>query len=206
MTTPGNDAQASGLAPMHSADHGGKTEVVTALDRIHILYTRLGIDEVLLDYAMEAPGSNADGIDVEALLDSYAAGVAELALGNDGAIDVGLIHDAFERLTVGYNQAAAEKFGPVDPRTRRERALIKAGFRQPVYREVFKTVGHRHEGEPDRYPYWGRQFMEQYESGAITPRAEGETDQSYLARYIRACIHGFSWANFSDIRGATRFA
>jgi hypothetical protein len=166
---------------------GGPAEVVSAVDMVYIAYERLGFDEMLEAYAL---CDETGGVEtrMQAALFDYAKSVASIAT-QDGGMDIPVIREAFDRFYEGMEGASRKKYGAEKPSSISDAALKRFGLRPPTYQRQFKPLDDR---------YWEKQFVEQYESGAMATRKPNESDQDYLARYIATCLHGFPWAYFTN--------
>ncbi|HEX5798307.1 MAG TPA: hypothetical protein VFX79_03035 [Candidatus Saccharimonadales bacterium] len=165
----------------------GETEPVTTEQIAEQAYDRLGLDDYLTDFA----GGNLDETEVEPVLAQFSANLAELSF-REGNIDVDLVRAAFNRLTEGYNTAANRVYGPTPPPTVTRAIMEKLKIVPPKTTQYYKGLDDR---------YWNIQFIEQLQGESFVARQAEETDREYFERYLQACMKGFSWANFTYVRG-----
>lgn len=160
-------------------------EVVDDPDYLKIIYTNLGIENALETYLGEH-SSHAGEQAVDLLLGRFSVAIAGVA-DKPAGIDVRIIRFAFEHLTNNMNEVASRHFG-YQPQSSTQSILTKLGARQPQPRQYVRSLDDR---------YWDKQFMDQYRTGHMVTRQEGETENQFLARYIHSCMHGFLFANFT---------
>ena len=162
----------------------GELEPIAPQEVMNNMYEGASLDEYLAAYAH----GEVEEIDAEFALSQYTVGLAELSYCN-GNIDVDTVRLGFGRLTEGYNKAANEAFGGQPAPTMSRTILETLHIVKPKPQKYYSGI-------ETNERYWAIQFMEQFGNESIVQRREDEPENEYYARYLQACIQGFSWGIF----------